>query len=66
LKSAEWHVGYATLALMLGDQVPGALRSSASELFFDEKRAVRAKALAEGLTALLIDMQAMQLRDLKP
>jgi hypothetical protein len=63
LKSAEWHSGYVTLALMMGDQVSAAVRSEAPPLFFDEKRAVRAKALAEGLTALMIDMQAMQLRD---
>jgi hypothetical protein len=71
LNSAEWQSGYVTLALLMADDVPSELRTSAAALeaegersvsaFFDEKKAVRARALAEGLSAVLLDLEALRL-----
>jgi hypothetical protein len=52
-------LGYATLARMVEDELPA---SAPVLAFADPQKAVRSRALAEGLSALLVDLESLVLQ----
>jgi hypothetical protein len=58
LSPSAWQ-GYATLARMVEDELPVAAPVLA---FADPQKAVRARALAEGLSALMVDLESLVLQ----
>jgi hypothetical protein len=61
MNSPEWLDGYAALSLAVGAELPSEVRAVVPASYFDASKAVRARALAEGLSALLLDLAQTEL-----